>query len=239
MNRIKIFFLKRSFRIVAFWVIVSLFAISAFALIAANHAIVTAAENKTFSDVYEIDNNAVGLLLGTSKYLKNNMPNQYFQHRIAAAVALFKAGKIKAIVISGDNSRVNYNEPLDMKNELLQHGIPSEKIYLDFAGFRTYDSVYRMKEIFGQTKFTIVSQKFHNERALYIARKLGIDCIAYNAHDVTAHNGLKTRIRERFARVKMFVDFIMNKKPKFLGEKIIITQVYSTEKFQNDSINLQ
>ncbi len=233
------FFLKRSFRIVAFWVIVSLFALSVFALIAANRIIVTAAENKTFSDVYEIDNNTVGLLLGTSKYLKNNMPNQYFQHRIAAAVALFNAGKINAIVISGDNSRVNYNEPMDMKNELVKHGIPSEKIYLDFAGFRTYDSVCRMKEIFGQTKFTIISQKFHNERALYIAQKIGLDCIAYNAPDVTAHNGLKTRIRERFARVKVFVDFIFNVKPKFLGEKIIITQVNSLKKNESDSINLQ
>lgn len=229
MTKIKKFFLKRSFRIVAFWVIVSLFALSVFALIAANHNIVKNAENKTFSNAYDIDHNAVGLLLGTSKNLKNNLPNQYFQHRIAAAVALFKAGKINAIVISGDNSRVNYNEPLDMKNELLRHGIPSEKIYLDYAGFRTFDSVVRMKEIFGQTKFTIISQKFHNERALFIAQKTGLECIAYNAQDVTAHNGLKTKIRERFARVKVFVDFVFNIKPKYLGEKIIITNTNDTK----------
>ena len=229
MTKIKKFFLKRSFRIVAFWVIVSLFALSVFALIATNHIIVKNAENKTFSNTYDIDHNAVGLLLGTSKNLKNNLPNQYFQHRIAAAVALFKAGKINAIVISGDNSRVNYNEPMDMKNELLRHGIPSEKIYLDYAGFRTFDSVVRMKEIFGQTKFTIISQKFHNERALFIAQKTGLECIAYNAQDVTAHNGLKTRIRERFARVKVFVDFVFNIKPKYLGEKIIITNTNDTK----------
>lgn len=229
MTKIKMFFLKRSFRIVAFWVIVSLFALSVFALIATNHIIVKDAVNKTFSNTYDIDHNAVGLLLGTSKNLKNNLPNQYFQHRIAAAVALFKAGKINAIVISGDNSRVNYNEPLDMKNELLRHGIPSEKIYLDYAGFRTFDSVVRMKEIFGQTKFTIISQKFHNERALFIAQKTGLECIAYNSQDVTAHNGLKTKIRERFARVKVFVDFVFNIKPKYLGEKIIITNTNDTK----------
>lgn len=109
-----------------------------------------------------------------------------------------------------------------MREELLKHGVPDSVIYLDYAGFRTYDSVIRMNKIFGQTNFTIISQKFHNQRAVYIARYLGLDATAYNAKDVSKYYGFKTRVREHFARVKMFLDLWTNKQPKFLGEQIEI-----------------
>ncbi|MBL7916233.1 MAG: YdcF family protein [Bacteroidia bacterium] len=177
---------------------------------------------KLFTNVDSIPENKAGLLLGTSKYLKSGKLNQYFEYRILAAEKLFKSRKISNIVISGDNSRVDYNEPQDMKDELMKRGVPEENIYLDYAGFRTFDSVYRMKAIFGQERFTVISQKFHNERAVYIAESLTMDALGFNAADVDAYNGFKTQLREKFARVKVMIDFAINTKPKFEGEKVLI-----------------
>ncbi len=202
--------------------IIILIVLSLISILWANSIINKQTENKTYSQTDSIPENDVGLLLGTSKFLTSGSLNQYFGNRISATVQLYKAGKIKNIVISGDNSKKNYNEPEDMKNELIKHGIPENRIYLDFAGFRTYDSVFRMKEIFGQDKFTIISQEFHNQRALFIANSLKLNAIGFNAKDVNAYNGFKTKIREKFARVKVFIDLIFDKKPKFLGEKIEI-----------------
>ena len=204
--------------------IIILTLLSLISILWANSTINEQTENKIFTETDSIPENNVGLLLGTSKYLRNGKSNQYFSNRISATVQLYKAGKIKNIVISGDNSKKNYNEPEDMKNELIKHGIPENRIYLDFAGFRTYDSVFRIKEIFGQDKFTIISQEFHNQRAVYIANSLNLDAIGFNAKDVNAYNGFKTKIREKFARVKVFIDLIFDKKPKFLGVKIEIKE---------------
>ena len=204
--------------------IIILTLLSLISILWANSTINEQTENKIFTETDSIPDNNVGLLLGTSKYLRNGKSNQYFSNRISATVQLYKAGKIKNIVISGDNSKKNYNEPEDMKNELIKYGIPENRIYLDFAGFRTYDSVFRIKEIFGQDKFTIISQEFHNQRAVYIANSLNLDAIGFNAKDVNAYNGFKTKIREKFARVKVFIDLIFDKKPKFLGDKIEIKE---------------
>ncbi len=162
------------------------------------------------------------LLLGTSKLLSNGKPNAYFENRIEATIDLYKKGKIHSIVISGDNSKKTYNEPEDMKNALIAAGIPDSCIYLDYAGFRTYDSVIRMNKIFGQTEFIVISQQFHNERAIYIARHEGWKVYGLNAKEVTAFYGLKTNIREKFARVKLFLNLLFNVQPKFLGERILI-----------------
>jgi SanA protein len=205
--------------------IIILIVLSLGSILWANSTINKQTENKIYSETGSIPENNVGLLLGTSKFLRSGNSNQYFENRISATVQLYKAGKIKNIVISGDNSKKNYNEPEDMKNELIKHGIPENRIYLDFAGFRTYDSVFRMKEIFGQEKFTIISQEFHNQRAVYIANSLKLNAIGFNAKDVNTFNGFKTKIREKFARVKVFIDFVFDKKPKFLGKKVIIKDI--------------
>jgi SanA protein len=176
-----------------------------------------------YDDISLIPVNKVGLLLGTSKNLSSNVPNPYFYNRIKAAVELLKAGKIKFILVSGDNRKANYNEPVEMQKELIKMGVPDSLIYLDYAGFRTFDSMIRSKEVFGQTKITVISQKFHNERAIYIALNYGIEAVGYNAKDVDFSEGIKTTWRELFARVKLFIDiYITDEKPKFLGEKIEI-----------------
>lgn len=200
-------------------IIVILYTIS---LIVCNRTIKKHTSAQIYSEVITIPQNNVGLLLGTSPKLKNGNNNLYFDYRILAAVELYKAGKIKYILISGDNRREDYNEPEEMKKALMQKGIPEKSIYLDYARFRTLDSVVRAKEVFGQNRLTIISQRFHNERAIYLAEKNGINAIGYNAKDVNAYSGLKTNIRELFARVKMFIDLATDKQPHFLGEKIII-----------------
>ena len=180
------------------------------------------AENRIYSSIEKIPSNKVGLVLGTSKYLKNGQVNLYFIYRIQAAVDLFNAGKIDYILISGDNGSKNYDEPTDFKNELIKKGIPADNIFLDYAGFRTLDSVVRTKEIFGQNSFTIISQKFHNERAVFLAKYFGIEAIAYNAKDVKGVFSLRVKIREYLARSKAVLDIILGVQPKFLGRKITI-----------------
>lgn len=191
-------------------------------IIISNYSIEKYSENKTFSDLEIIKKNKVGLVLGTSKVLNNGMINLYFTFRINATVQLYNYGKIDFILISGDNGNKDYDEPTDFKNELIKKGIPEDKIFLDFAGFRTLDSVIRSREIFGQKSITIISQQFHNERAIYLAEKNGINAIGFNAKDVSGKYGMKVQIREYLARTKVFIDILFGIKPKFLGDKIEI-----------------
>lgn len=191
-------------------------------IVFANLIIEISTNDKIYSDISKIPTNKVALLLGTSKKLGNGNPNRYFENRIKATLELFKANKIEFVVISGDNGRKNYNEPQDMKDILMANGIPENKIYLDYAGFRTYDSVVRINKIFGQTNFTVISQKFHNQRAIYLAENLGLNAIGYNAMDIDQYNGFKTQVREKFARVAVLFDLLVERNPKFLGDKIEI-----------------
>jgi SanA protein len=188
----------------------------------ANRAISNLSSQYLTGDMASLKPMNVGLLLGTSKLLKNGNRNDFFYNRIKAAVELYKNKKIKYILVSGDNSLSCYNEPFDMKTELVKNGIPDSVIVLDCAGFRTFDSILRAKEIFGQSSFIIISQKFHNERAVYIARKNSIEAFGYNAKEVTAFKSIKTKFRELFARDKVFFDDVFGVKPKFLGNKIKI-----------------
>ena len=220
--KLKTFFKKifRAKKIIIVLIIVVL--LSAVSLVCADKIIKSASKIYLYSDLIEIPYKKVGLVLGTTKFLKNGQINLYYQYRIDAAVALYQTGKISYIVVSGDNSRKTYDEPTQMKADLVLNGVPEEVIFLDYAGFRTLDSVIRIKEIFSQDDFTIISQRFHNERAVYLAKKYGLNAVAFNAKDVSKYYGFKTNIREKLARVKVFVDLLINKKPRFLGEKIEI-----------------
>jgi SanA protein len=215
-------YLRMRKRKIIWYSLLALIPICFITVIACNYIINKTAKGKLFTDAKTIPYNKVGLLLGTSKRLSSGYQNLYYYYRIEAATQLLKEGKIKYLVISGDNSRKDYSEPEDMRADLIAAGIDSTVIFLDYAGFRTFDSVVRLKEIFSQDSVTIISQQFHNERALYMARKEGITAIAFNAKDVSAHYGFVTQLREKFARVKVFVDYLTGKKPKFLGEKVII-----------------
>jgi SanA protein len=188
----------------------------------ANNKIEKSTNGLVYNDLIQMPHNKVGLLLGTSKLLKSGKPSPYFTNRIKATVDLFHASKIDFIVASGDDRKKNDNEPLDMKNELITSGIPENKIFLDYGGFRTYESIIRLNKIFGQRKFTIISQDFHNRRAIYISQHMDLQAIGFNAKDVDLFIGFRAKLREKFARVKVFIDFMIKKEPKSLGQQIEI-----------------
>jgi SanA protein len=178
------------------------------------------AKGRTYSDVEDVPYNPTGLVLGTSKKVRGGNVNLFFQYRMQAAVDLFKAGKIKFIIVSGDNSLMEYNETRDMKKALVEMGIPEEKIVEDFAGFSTLDSVLRAKEVFGQDSITVISQEFHNERAVFIAKNHDIYALGFNAKNVPQRYGTVTLTREYFARVKAMLDvYVLGSMPKFYKEK--------------------
>lgn len=177
---------------------------------------------KVYSQTDQIPYNKVGLVLGTSKYLVSGNNNAYYTYRIDATYNLYKANKIDYVLVSGDNGTIYYDEPTAMKKDLIAKGIPANRIFLDYAGFRTLDSVVRSKKVFGQSKITIISQKFHIERALFIAKHNDIDAVGFVASKVSNKYGLRTKVREKFARVKLMLDVLFNTQPKFLGDPIII-----------------
>jgi SanA protein len=143
-----------------------------------------------------------------------------------AAVDLYKAGKTKVLLLSGDNHVTGYDEPTDMRNTLVEQGVPESALVLDHAGLRTLDSVVRAKEVFGVQRMTIVSERFHDYRALFICRRYGIEAVALCSDDVPLGFSLKVLIREVFARVKAVFDlYLLQTRPKFLGEKIKIVAV--------------
>lgn len=198
----------------------------------ANAQVSSSTKDQLFDEIDQVPHHKVGMVLGTSKYLNGGQLNYYFTYRIEAAAELYHAGKIDFIVVSGDNSRENYNEPKDMEEALIERGVPKDHIYLDYAGFRTLDSVYRMQAIFNEDTFTIISQPFHNERAVYIANHLNLQTVGFNAQDVTRKYGFKTLLREKFARVKVLLDHFIDKKPKYLGPQILIGEGLKQEKVE-------
>lgn len=192
-----------------------------------NVTITNTGNKYSYNLIDSIPHNHCALVLGTSKYLWNGKRNLYYTNRIKAAVELYNHYKIDFIIVSGDNRNRNYNEPITMYNDLIAAGIPNKKIILDYAGFRTLDSVVRAKEVFGQDKFTIVSQAFHNQRAIFIARNKGIEAIAFNTEDESEKLAFKVQMREVAARMLVVYDMITSKQPHFLGEKVVIPEEIS------------
>lgn len=210
-------FLKKSFYTLLILGVLSLL-FTAFA----NYKIENSTEEFVSDKLEILPKTKVAVVLGTAPNLVSGYQNYYFTYRIEAATKLYQSGKVTHFILSGDHGRKNYNEPEAMKQALIKNGVPENVIYLDYAGFRTLDSMIRSKEIFSQNEFIVVSQEFHNQRAVYIARQNGINAYGYSAKDVNKHAGLKTNIREYFARTKVFIDSFFGVQPKFLGEKIEI-----------------
>ncbi|MFA0566937.1 MAG: SanA/YdcF family protein [Vibrio gallaecicus] len=177
------------------------------------------AKGRIIMSIESVPEREVAVVLGTSKYLGRTL-NEYYSHRIDAAIALFEQNKIRQFLLSGDNAHRSYNEPWTMKRDLLKAGVPEDRINLDYAGFRTLDSIVRAKEIFDTDNFLIITQKFHCERALFIAHSFDINAQCLAVSGPTKHSGITIRLREVFARSKAFLDlYIIGTMPKFLGPK--------------------
>ncbi len=174
-----------------------------------NLLIVKNTKNQIFFDVATIPSNDVGLVLGTSKYVAKGKENLFFRYRMEATARLFKEGKVKYLILSG-NKEEYYDEPRDMKKALSLLGIPDEAMLLDTAGYRTYDSVVRCKKVYKQNKVTVISQNFHNARALYLCQHEGIEAIGFAAQDVPDGYSSRTLIREYLARPKAMFDVYLH-----------------------------
>lgn len=186
----------------------------------ARHSVTSAGEGRIFHAVEEVPECEVALVLGCAREI-GGWPNRYFTYRMEAVRELYEAGKVREILVSGDNSRVGYDEPSDMKAALVEAGIPEERIHCDYAGFRTLDSVVRAREVFQVERMVVVSQEFHVQRALYLAREKGIEAHGFPALDVEGEAGRKTQLREELARVKAVLDVkVLGTEPKFLGEPV-------------------
>lgn len=171
--------------------------------------------------VRDCPQDSVGLVLGCSKRLASGGSNYYFTGRMRAASQLWKSGRVNCLIVSGDNSSRYYNEPKDMKQALEKLGVPSDRIVCDYGGLRTYDSVVRARDIFGADNITVVSQADHAERAVAIARHLGMQAEALNAPlaRITLKARMRQSLRERAARLAMMLDFIIDRKPTHMGAK--------------------
>jgi SanA protein len=190
------------------------------AILACNIWIVKTTEERVYSDLAELPEHRIGLVLGTSHRVAGGGPNPFFQNRIEMAARLYSMGKIDHFILSGDNSSKYYNEPVEMKKALIRKGVPATAITLDYAGLRTLDSVVRSKKVFGQNKITIITQPFHSYRALFISRYYDMDAVAMVADDPELKQTFKVRLREYLARARAVLDlYIFKTDPRFLGEK--------------------
>ncbi len=210
--------LFRSWRIFFLVVLVSLSVV----IMGVNYVVEYSTRGQVFSEIDAVPKNKVGILLGTAKYKdkSKNIVNLYYQYRIDAAVALYMAGKVDYIIVSGDNSTDYYNEPRQMKQDLMARGVPGQRIYMDNGGFRTLDSILRCRDVFGQYSFTIISQRFHNQRAVYIANHKNLKTVGFDALD--GDSFWDVVIREKLARVKMMLDLLLNKQAQVYGNRIEI-----------------
>lgn len=181
------------------------------------------AKERCLDEIDGLPDAPVAVVLGAAPRLANGRVNLFFRPRLEAAARLFKAGKVKALIVSGDNGSEDYDEPMEMKRVLIELDVPEGLIVCDYAGFRSLDSMVRAKEVFGQSRFIVISQRFHNERAVYLARAFGIEAWGLNAKDVPVALSVKTFLREKLACVKAVLDVnVLHTQPKFLGEKVAV-----------------
>ncbi|MDD3764988.1 MAG: ElyC/SanA/YdcF family protein [Nevskiales bacterium] len=206
-------------RLLRRWLLAGFFGFALFVLLC-NRWVINSTDAYVFRNWSLLPFNDVGLVLGTSKYLESGKPSPAFNGRIHSAVELYSAGKVRHLIVSGANPDSTYNEPRAMYQALTKAGIPESAITMDFAGFRTFDSIVRAREIFGLTRFTVITQKYHAYRAVFIGRKLGMQTVAFVAPATAdGDQGRRHPIREVFARAKAVMDiFLLRTEPKFLGQ---------------------
>lgn len=174
-----------------------------------------------YEDLQLLPHRQVGVVLGTAKYYRAGVINQYYLYRIQGALNVYNSGKANYLLLSGDNALQSYNEPVTMRRDLIAHGMPAGDIVLDYAGFRTLDSIIRTRKVFDTNDFTIITQRFHCERALFIAMRMGIQAQCFAVP--SPKNMFSVRLREIGARLGALSDlYLMKREPRFLGPQIPI-----------------
>ncbi len=173
------------------------------------------AEGRTFSNINDVPTMQTALLLGTNpKTRDGKRPSSFYMARINATAELYKHGKFRQLIISGDK-REGYDEPQTMRHDLIERGVPDSIIMMDGQGYRTLLSLRNSKQYFGVHDMIIISQKWHNERSIFLADKMNIKAVGYNADDVRHPRAIWTHIRELLARVKLFIDLYVTHREDF------------------------
>ncbi len=192
------------------------------AILAASAKVHKAAVGRVHAKSADLPGNEVGLVLGTSKFSGPRKDrNPHFDHRVAAAAHLYRSGKVRHLLLSGDNGTRGYNEPADMRAALLALGVPDNAMTLDAAGFRTLDSVARARRVFSQRRLTVITDDFHVDRALFLSAHEGIDAVAFPSQEVAMRDSAKSRVREYLADVRACLDvYVLRTRPRFLGVPI-------------------
>lgn len=199
-----------------------LFALGVASVTAANCWMVWQARGAIVTRVEAAPSNDVALVLGTSRYVGRYL-NPFFEARMDAAARLYHEGKVRHLLVSGDNGRKEYDEPTWMRDALGTRGVPEAAITLDYAGFRTLDSMARAKAVFGLQKFTIVTDDFHQARAIFLARAQGLEVGGFQSEPVPLKWSVRTRTRELVSRVAACVDvYVLRTKPRFYGPPVEI-----------------
>lgn len=174
-----------------------------------------------YDELQDLPYRQVGVVLGTAKYYRTGVINQYYLYRIQGALNAYNSGKINYLLLSGDNGQQSYNEPVMMRKDLIAGGVDPTDIVLDYAGFRTLDSIVRTRKVFDTNDFIIITQRFHCERALFIAQHMGIQAQCYAVP--SPKNMLTVRIREFGARLGALADlYFFKREPRFLGPLVPI-----------------
>ncbi|HVT13879.1 MAG TPA: ElyC/SanA/YdcF family protein [Fimbriimonadaceae bacterium] len=204
------------------WIVVATMALLGLFVWATNAAVLASAGGRIFADVEKLPTEPVGLVLGTAPYFKGSK-NPFFERRMDAAATLYKAHKVAKLLVSGDNYVKTYDEPSAMRDALVARGVPAADIVLDYAGFRTLDSVVRAHKIFGVDRCAIVTDDFHLPRALYIAQSAGIDAVGFQTVPLPRSVGTMVYVREIGSRSLVWLDLhVLNRQPRFLGPRVAL-----------------
>ncbi len=193
----------------------------ALATVAINFGMIRSAREKTFSSSAKVPARDAAIVLGTSPKLRSKRANPFFESRLNAAAELWRGGQARHFIVSGDNAHQSYDEPTAMRDALMKRGVPASAITLDYAGFRTLDTMARASAVFGQKSVIVVTDDFHLPRALFLAKAHDLDAVGFRGRPVRLKWSMKTRGREVLSRVKAWLDvYVLNTQPKLLGPSV-------------------
>jgi SanA protein len=205
------------------WVCLGLLTLAAGLVFAANYWVIRQTRDRIITDTSALPANDVALVLRTSRHVGGRWANPFFEGRMNSAARLYHEGKVRHLLVSGDNGRVGYDEPTWMRDALVERGVPVSAITLDFAGFRTWDSMIRAQAVFGLKRFTIVTDDFHQPRSVFLARSLGLDVVGCPSEHVPFRWSQRTRARELVSRAVACLDvYVLHTKPRFYGPPVEI-----------------
>ncbi len=199
------------------WLTLALFLFVA----ATNYVVLRAGRGRTFFQTDEVPARDVAIVLGTSAKLRGGWRNPFFESRIDAAAELWRVHKVRHFILSGDNRHRDYDEPTTMRRALASRGVPASAMTLDYAGFRTLDTMARAHQVFGQRSVILVTDDFHLPRSLFLADAYGLEAVGFGGRPVPLRWSAKTRVREIVSRVKAWLDvYILHTQPKFFGPPV-------------------